>query len=331
VRSFLFLFSYRFLGLVKFMIFSASWSLMLELSALSLVWNKWSENLMGVEHSTPGLVLLLIGFLGPVVFLIRRALQGKPIFVRRIAGVDAVNEAIGRSAELGKPVSFSTGLTSVSPVLYACLGVLSHVAYRAARFRSRLLVPQYNPEAMAIVDDVVRDAYRDARRVSAFDPQSIMFLSESQFAFASGYMGLMHREQVGSAFLFGYFAAESLILAEAGQQVGAMQVAASVSPEQVPFFICTADYTLIGEELYAASAYLSREPIQLGSLAGQDVAKLLFVFLILLGTLLATWNSIFPESAVWNIGDFLRFSWSDLLAFFTGASQEVSTTIGGGA
>lgn len=276
---------------------------------------------MGVEHSTPGLLLLLFGFLGPVMYFIRRAQKGESIFVRRIAGVDAVNEAIGRSAELGKPVSFSTGLTTVSPILYACLGVLSHVAYRAARFRSKLLVPQYNPEAMAIVEDVVRDAYRDARRISAFDPQSIVFLSESQFAFASGYMGLMHREKVGSAFLFGYFAAESLILAEAGQQVGAMQVAASVSPEQVPFFICTADYTLIGEELYASSAYLSREPIQLGSLAGQDVAKLLFVALILIGTAIATWNNVYPDLSISNLDVFLREPWPNLFQNVTGGAQ----------
>ncbi|MCB0321350.1 MAG: hypothetical protein KDD60_10535, partial [Bdellovibrionales bacterium] len=163
-----------------------------------------------------------------------------------------------------------------------------------------------------IVEDLVRDAYRDARRLSAFDQQNIIFLSESQFAFASGYMGIVHREQVASAFLFGYFAAESLILAEAGQQVGAMQVAASVSPEQVPFFICTCDYTLIGEELYASSAYLSREPIQLGSLAGQDYAKLIFLLLILIGTGIVTWNSIFPGSTIGNIDSLLLYGWGAL-------------------
>ena len=269
---------------------------------------------MGIEHSTPGIILLLILFIAPVLYLIKKAQKGEEIFVRRIPGVDAVDEAIGRSAELGKPIAFSTGLTSVSPVLYACLGVLAHVSYRAARFRSKLLVPQYNPEAMAIVEDVVRDSYRDARRVSAFDPQSIMFLSESQFAFASGYQGIVHREKVASAFLFGYFAAESLILAEAGQQVGAMQVAASVSPEQVPFFICTCDYTLIGEELYASSAYLSREPIQLGSLAAQDLAKLVFVFLIVVGCIIATINSIYPDYNMTNIDYFIRYGWESLFS-----------------
>ncbi|MCB0333675.1 MAG: hypothetical protein KDD55_09270 [Bdellovibrionales bacterium] len=265
----------------------------------------------GIEHATPGILLLLVLFIAPVLYYIRRAREGHEIYVRRIAGVDAVDEAIGRSAELGRPIAFSTGLTTVSPVLYACLGVLSYVSAKAARYKSKLIVPQNNPESMAIVEDVVRDSYRSVGKLSTFDPQSIVYLSESQFAFASGYMGIVHREKVATAFLFGYFAAESLILAEAGQQVGAMQVGASVSPEQVPFFICTCDFTLIGEELYASSAYLSREGVQLGSLAGQDRAKLLFFLLIIIGVSLATWNMIFPEWAISNIDEWIRADYGD--------------------
>lgn len=263
----------------------------------------------GVDHATPGMLLLLVLLIGPVLYYIKRAKAGAEIFVRRIAGIDAVEEAIGRSAELGRPIIFSTGLTSINPVLYACLGVLAYVSKRAAEFKSRFIVPQYNPEAMAVVEDTVRDAYRSAGKSSAFDPQSIVFLSESQFAYASGYMGIVHRERVSTAFLFGYFAAESLILAEAGQQVGAMQVAASVSPEQVPFFICTCDYTLIGEELYAASAYLSREPIQLGSLCAQDLAKLIFLILIVIGVMIATINNIAPGSINIQILELIRAGW----------------------
>lgn len=261
----------------------------------------------GVEHASPGMLVLLVLLLGPVIYLIRKA-KSHPegLYVRRIAGIDAIDEAVGRSAELGRPVSFSTGLTGVGPTLYACLGVLSYVATRVAGYKTKLLVPQNTPEAMAIVEDTVRDAYRSSGKLSSFDPQCIVFLSEEQFAFASGYMGLIHRENVATAFLFGSFAAESLILAEAGQQIGAMQVAASVSPEQVPFFICTCDYTLIGEELFAASAYLSREPVQLGSLAGQDRGKLVFVALIIVGVLIATWNSIYPERSISNVDSLIQ-------------------------
>ncbi|MDC0358446.1 hypothetical protein OAO01_06485 [Oligoflexia bacterium] len=272
--------------------------------------------MVGVEHATPGIIVMLILLIGPVLIYIRRARSEKEIYVRRISGIDAIDEAVGRSAELGRPVSFATGLTGISPVLYACLGVLFYVGKKAAQFKSKLIVPQYNPEAMAVVEDVVRDAFRSAGKISAFDPQNIVFLSESQFAYASGYMGLIHRERVATAFLFGAFAAESLILAEAGQQIGAMQVAASVSPEQVPFFICTCDFTLVGEELYAASAYLSREPVQLGSLCGQDRGKLVFFILIIIGILIATWNSVVPEMAVSNIDHLLVSGWDKVFALF---------------
>lgn len=246
----------------------------------------------GIEHATLGVLLMMALLIGPVLIYVKKALGGCQLFVRRLAGVDAIDEATGRSAELGRPISFSTGLTGLNPLLYACLGVLFYVAKKAARYRSRLFVPQCDPTVMAVAEDVVRDAYRSEGKIAAFDPKSIVYLSDDQFAFAAGYMGLVQRERAATAFLFGSFAAESLILAEAGQQIGAMQVAATVSPEQVAFFICTCDYTLIGEELYGASAYLTREPIQLGSLYGQDRAKLFVLIMIIVGVLLATYNSL---------------------------------------
>jgi hypothetical protein len=207
---------------------------------------------------------------------------------------------------------FTTALTDVGPVLYACLGVLHSVARKVAQYKLKLFVPQFTPEAMALVEDTVRGAYRDAGRASSFDPESIKFLSNEQFAFASGYMGLMHRERAGAAFMFGAFAAEALVLAEAGQQVGARQVAASVSPEQVPFFICACDYTLIGEELFGASAYLSREPVQVATLAAQDRLKVIFVLFIVAGSLLATLKHWVPEVSGFMPDRLLSAEWSAL-------------------
>ena len=264
----------------------------------------------GVAHASPGMILVMVLLIGPILYSIRRVRDGKRPHVRRIPGVDAINEVVGGAVEQGRPISFSTGLTSIGPVLYACLGVLTHVARRAAVYKSKLLIPQRDPEVMAIVEEVARDAYRAEHRLAHFDPSNVLYLSDAQFAFAAGYMGMVHRENVGAAFLFGDFAAESLILAEAGQQVGAMQVAASVSPEQVPFFICACDYTLIGEELYAASAYLTPEAVQLGSLYGLDRGKLVFLVFILLGVCIATWNALNPSSAIpFNVDQLLLKQW----------------------
>ena len=101
---------------------------------------------------------------------------------------------------------------------------------------------------------------------------------------------------MAASFLFGAFAAEALILAENGQAVGAIQVAGTPDLMQIPFFVVTCDYTIIGDEFYAATAYLSREPTQLGSLIGQDLGKMLMLTLILIGMIWTIWaqnNPIF--------------------------------------
>ncbi len=244
-----------------------------------------------MEHATPAALILLVLFVAPVLFYIWRAKRGAKISIRRLPGIDAVDEAIGRTVELGRPISFTSGLTGISPLLYACLGVLRYIARKAAIFNSRLFVPCSDPEALVLTEATLQNAYRTENKFSQYDPTSLRFLSEEQFAYASGYMGLIHREKVGSAFLFGRYAAESLILAESGQQVGAMQVAATTSAEQIPFFITACDYTLIGEELYAAGAYLSADPVQTGSLRGQDFGKLVMLLLIIAGVTQATVSS----------------------------------------
>ena len=63
-------------------------------------------------------------------------------------------------------------------------------------------------------------------------------------------------------------------------------------PSQLPLVVAACDYTLIGEELFAASAYLSKDPKLLGSLKGQDVGKFIFLLVILVGVVFLTLNSI---------------------------------------
>lgn len=264
------------------------------------------------EHATPANLILLALIIGSVLYFIRSVRRGREVYIRRIAGIDAIDEAIGRSAELGRPLSFSTGLSGIGPVLYASLGVLYYIARKASLLRSRLFLPQNDPQVLPIVEETARAAYRAEGRGASFDPSNVRYLSDEQFAFASGYMGLIQRENVASTFLFGRFAAESLVMAEAGQQIGAMQVAASYTPEQVPFFITTCDYTLIGEELYAASAYLTHEPVLLGSIRGQDIAKVIFLCLIIVGVAIATYNSVY-SAKVMNLEYYFTLSWSDLL------------------
>lgn len=271
---------------------------------------------MGFENATFTINVLIGLFLLCFFYYSRKIKKNDNLYIRKIAGIDAIEDVCEIVGETGRPVSFTTGTSDIGPVLYASLGVLNHVAKKAGTYKNRLLIPQYYPEVMAVVEEAVKDSYESISRLNYFDKKDIRFLSNEQFAYTSGYIGMIKRENVCACFLFGSFSAESLILAEAGQEVGALQVAATTSPEQVAFFIASCDYTLIGEELFGAASYLTRNNLEMSCLYTQDRTKLFFFCLIIIGSIIATINQFMPENPLLNIDTFLGFSFLDWKDFF---------------
>jgi hypothetical protein len=203
--------------------------------------------------------------------------------------LDAVDEAIGRATELGKPILFLTGAGDMSePSTLAAAVILGRVAKRIASYETDLLVPHRDPIVMAVCQEITKQAYLEAGKPDVFKEDSNFFITTDQFSYTASVDGLMLRKQPAANFFMGSYFAEALLLTETGASTGAIQIAGTDSDHQLPFFVTTCDYTLIGEELYAASAYLSREPVQVGTLRGQDIGKGIVLGLIVIGTLLAT-------------------------------------------
>jgi hypothetical protein len=232
---------------------------------------------------------LVILFFFLIYYFIQRARKDPNLFIRRIAGLEAIDEAIGRATEMGKPILYLTGAYDISEIsTIASVNILSHVAKKVASYDSRIIVPSRFSIAMTVCQEVVKEAYINIGRPDSYNPNDIYYVTEDQFGFTAAVDGIMVREKPAANFFLGTFAAEAIILSETGASTGAIQVSGTDSTYQLPFFIVACDYTLIGEELYAASAYLSREPKLLGSLRGQDAGKILLVASLVLGTLLAT-------------------------------------------
>ncbi len=230
------------------------------------------------------LFLAMLLFSGAIVWNIYHARSGKEVFIRRIPGLEAVEEAIGRATEMGRSILYVLGLGGVDNVAtIASMTILGQVARRTADYETTLRVPCNDPIVLNVVREMVKTSYLDEGRPDAYNEDDIFFLTTDQFAYAAGVDGMMIREKPAAVFLQGQFYAESLLMAETGNSIGAIQIAGTDSEHQLPFFIAACDYTLIGEELYAASAYLSREPMLLGSLKGQDWGKLLIFAAIILG------------------------------------------------
>ena len=238
------------------------------------------------------IAMLIFGVL--VFFMIRAARKGKNLYIRPIAGIQEIDNAIGRATEMGRPILFVPGTSGISDVAtLAGLAILGKVAKKAAEFDTKILVPVRNYIVLPIAQEIVKEAHYEAGRPDTYDKNSVFFITTAQFAFVSGVNGVMIREQTATNFYMGMFYAESLLMTETGNMTGAIQIAGTDAITQLPFFITTCDYTLIGEELYAASAYLSKQPMILGTLKAQDYMKFLIVISVVVGTILSTLNLTF--------------------------------------
>jgi hypothetical protein len=251
-------------------------------------------------------------FTAIILSTILHARRGGPVFVRRIPGLTAIDETVGRATEMGRPITFSLGLGGLDIITLQALAIALHVIRMAIRFGTRVILTMADSTIYAVADEAVNEAYTAAGRPESFRREDIRFLSDRQFTYAAAMVGTIHREQAASNYMFGTFFAEALILAEAGNQVGAIQVAGTPSTTQIPFFVATCDYTIIGDEYYAATAYLTREPVLSGSLVGQDRAKMILLGFIVLAIVIATFLVLTGGAgAVPQIKDFA--------AIFTGA------------
>jgi hypothetical protein len=239
--------------------------------------------------ATWNLALVTVGMIAAIVWGIQRTRRGGLPPVRRIAGVAAIEAAIGRATELGRPVYYVAGTQDLDDVqTVASLGILGAVGRMTARHGCRLVMPTDRSLVMAAGREVLRESYTQAGRPDSFSPDMVTYISDDQFGFAARVDGMIARERPAACFWQGAFYAESLLLAEAGAQAGAVQVAGTAMSHQLPFLVAACDHVLIGEEFFAAEAYLTQDPEKLGSLRGQDLIKDVALAVILGGAVIVS-------------------------------------------
>jgi len=259
------------------------------------------NKLMGVwivlDTKFVALIMLLLSF-GLFYFYMDRAKRGMKIKARTFPAVAAIPEAVGRAAEMGKPVYYSTGYGQATlnnqingPQTLAGISILGYVTRLCAK--SGVKITYFTPiaDSLPLVEETMRTAYMAEGKPEEFDPAIAINYQQEQSPYLTASLGWIQREKPASTFLLGGFYYESVVIGEAGNTIGALQIGGSANNHQLPFLVATCDYTLIMEELYAASAEISGNPDVLGSLKGEDYLKFLFLALIAIGFVLALVNN----------------------------------------
>jgi len=235
---------------------------------------------------TPELVAVLLCTIIVLVSII--VARRKRFYIRPLPGLQAIDDALGRATEMGSPVMYISGWGGdlARPTTMASLAILAHIARRAAAFGTPILFPSHDPVVASAAQDTIQHGYAAVGRPGLFRSDDVGFVTQSQLGYAAAVDGIMTRRKPGAVFLLGSFEGEALILAETAHNVGAVQISGTDSTIQLSFFLVACDYTLIGEELFAASGYLSGDPLILGAVRGQDLLKIIIVIVLVIGLVL---------------------------------------------
>lgn len=238
--------------------------------------------------------VVLVALLVVIYAMMKRA-EIKLPKIRRIPALDALDEAVGRAAETGRPILFTQGSGGTGALshpeegsqIMAGLSVLSHLAAKAARLGPRIICCVGQSDAYIPTFEIVREAYLGEGIPENFKEDDVRFLgSGNAYAFAT--VDVMRTERVAATFVIGPFYNESLTFLFHSDDVGAMKIGGTAFTHQMPFFAAVCDYFMIGEEIYAASAYLSELPGELGSVVGEDYVKGFSIIMLIIAIIAAT-------------------------------------------
>jgi len=233
--------------------------------------------------------LIAIGVLSYVSYHIAK--KGRVPEIRPIEALDAIWEGIGRCAEMGRPVMILPGISGVgSSDTIAGLTLLGEVTQRGAEIGVDTYTTTSSTDVVAFSEAIIKNAYERAGKGERYVPgEYVRWFGGDQYAYAVGTAGQIVAVKPGLLILMGRFLSDVIVSMETGSRVGSQSIGGCLGalPEMSVF----ADFLMIGEEIYAASAMISRDKLVIGTLAGQDWLKFISVALMIVGVILSMANS----------------------------------------
>ena len=184
-----------------------------------------------------------------IYFNIRRAIKGKIPKIRLLPAIEAIEEGVGRAAEMGRPVHFSPGFGKLQSAYgtetISGMSVLHQTARFAARKRTDIICTIGRSPHQPIAEEAIRTA----------------------------------------------FLLEGLFVMEVMRKVGAINIGGTTRLYMTPYFVGGCDYSLLGEEVLAAGAYITKDPASCGGFLGQDYCKYIMILLIVLGVITTSFGT----------------------------------------
>ena len=239
-----------------------------------------------------GLAVLAL-FFGLLIFFLILGNRWPAVF-RPIRGYEALKAAIERSVEAGERVHLSLGTGSVmgadSAPAYAGLVLLKSVASTTTLSDKPVLATSGDGAMAILAQDSLRSAYAQAGAEERYQAISGRMLGPTPWSYVANLPILLPSEDVSVHILAGSYGAEGALAADFGERFGCFTLAGTDDAQTQALLYATAEHPLIGEEIFAAGAYLDVGPVHKASLRVQDTVRMVVVVGIVLGALLSVFG-----------------------------------------
>ncbi len=201
--------------------------------------------------------------------------------LRPITALTRLYQAFGLSVEDGTRLLLALGggsiLTRHAAAAFAGLGLLREVAQKASvSDRPPVAISGEAPLAL-LSQDSLQAGYRSIGAAEYYQPANGRLGGLTPFSAAAATMTIIGDEQVSAVALIGHFGIEAALISDAADRAGSTLLGASSDPAAQSALYATASETLIGEELFAAPAYLSGRASFVAGLTVQDILRWLVV------------------------------------------------------
>jgi hypothetical protein len=230
--------------------------------------------------------LIILAFTAFLLLAITLWKRRSPFRLRDIPAFTRLYRSLGLSIEDGTRLHISLGHGSLLDArggsAFAGLAMLRIIAERTSVSDMPAVASAGDPPLGLLTQDTLQAGYQAAGVEELYVPTTGRVTGLSPFSYAAGAMHIAQNENVSTNIIIGHFGPEAALLTEASDRENVTVIGASDNLNGQAILFASAQDTLIGEELFAAGAYLGAGASHAASLTVQDILRWLTI-LVLLG------------------------------------------------
>ncbi len=234
------------------------------------------------------LIIFIVAALLLLVFTFLR--RKSPAMFRKIEAYERLNRAVGLAVEGGTRLHVSIGrgnlFTARGGSALAGLAMLRRLSEQTSISDNPPIVTSGDASLAILSQDTLQSGFRAAGAEDQYRVTTGRLTGLTPFAFAAGTIPIMRDENISANVVIGDLGAEAALLADAAEGKDTDLIAASDNLSAQSVLYVYSQEPLIGEELFAAGAYLGAGASHEASLQVQDVLRWLVILAILGGAVL---------------------------------------------